>query len=156
MKNKKKQVYSELLNLIDESTSIKKEEVGDILKKSLVVPAEGNNVIWNELFNDLQQYGEKLSLIKNFLEGKVTYWKTIFDLHKDRFKGIYKSYLNSEIEESVYVKEKEIYDDIIDTHIEWKYFFNVTKDKWALLDRAIGQLRSLLTTERELVKKGIS
>jgi hypothetical protein len=144
MEQKKKQVYSELLDLLgNNQTIIKKEEIAGLFTQSLTIQPDANSVILCNKFNELQEYGNKLSILKNLLHEQTEYWKVIFDIAKDKFK---KSDCNDNID----------YEDKYGTYSAWRYFYELIKDKWELLDRAIGQIRSSISTEREMIKYNIS
>lgn len=155
----KEQVYQDLKNMFAEESSgitgIQPNEIFGLLTKDLSIPEHYGIVQLDMKFRELLDYGSKLSVLKNFIEEKKSYYKFVFDNKKEDMKHNNRNYHNGQLKKEEIDNLQLNYQNIYEEYGAWQFFYKLAYDKWGLLDVVLGHIRTRITLLREGVKRGI-
>jgi hypothetical protein len=150
-------VFREILDICLNSHLFQTEDdVKNIFTRKLDLPDNYDMIILEKLFNEYQLYGEKLSFAKNLLEEKVGEAKFACDTAKTRYDIAKKQAFVNKIDDQQLQGANDQYKKFHEIHRTWKFFHNVLKDKWELLNKTFNHIRGCISTERTMLQKGIS
>ena len=153
----KQQVFSEILEWGSASPMfVDEREVKEVFTKKLDLPDQYDMVLLEQLFNNFQRYGEKLSFIKNALEEKVGEAKFAKDTFKTRYDIAKRQVISGNVNVKEFVEQENELENSDELYRVWKFFYGVSRDKWDLLNKSFNHVRSCITTLRAELAKGVS